>query len=327
MTKAWALLIALLFALPAQAAELQKVTLAHFGQGKFLLYLPLYVAMEEGHFKAEGLDVGLKFPGNDNMSFSLLLSGEADFSIGDPVFAAIAREKGGPGKVVAMMITSLGLTGVTNNPAIADIKDPKQLDGLRVSSFSAPSTTYTQLSEIKRNHKLDKMKIVEAAFGAQIAALEAGSVDIAVDIEPNISVAEAKGYRRVLRVGPFVDRQAITGIQTLDKTIAERPELVQKFVSALQAAVTQMYNDPKISYQVAAKLYPDMDAKVRNHAVDMMLGEKLYPKSIVVDDKLWQRTLQTRLESGELKKPQATTESVDNRFAEAAQKSAHKAHH
>lgn len=316
------LLIVLTALAPARAddAPLTPVTLAHYGQEKFLLYLPIYVAMEAGHFKSQGLDVKIKFAGNDNSSFSALIAKEADFAIGDPVFAAIAREKGGQGKVVAMLITSLGFSGLSNNPKIPEIKNVKQFDGLRISSFAEPSTMYTLLNQIKRVNKLENMQIVQAPFGAQIAALEAGRVDIATDIEPNVSIGEAKGYRRVYRLGQFTERQAITGITTMDSTIKDRPEIVQKFVTALQMAVAHMYRAPEISYEVAKRIYPQLDEKIVHRAVDIVLAEKLYPTSIVVDDALWQRTLKTRLDSGELKKPQATSVSVDNTFAEAAQR-------
>jgi hypothetical protein len=49
-----------------------------------------------------------------------------------------------------------------------------------------------------------------------------------------------------------------------------------------------------------------------------MMRDAMYPESIVVDDILWQRTLKTRLDSGELKSPQETSNAVDNKFAEEA---------
>jgi len=51
-----------------------------------------------------------------------------------------------------------------------------------------------------------------------------------------------------------------------------------------------------------------------------MLKSGLYPASVKVDDALWQRTLKTRLDSGEIKKPQSTDFTVDNHFAEEAMK-------
>ena len=98
----------------AENGEREKITIAQFGKERFLLYLPLYVAMEEGLFAKRGLNIDLKFAGNDDQIFAAVISGGAQFGMGDPVFTAISHDKGGPGKVVAMMITKLGLSGVGN---------------------------------------------------------------------------------------------------------------------------------------------------------------------------------------------------------------------
>ena len=50
-----------------------------------------------------------------------------------------------------------------------------------------------------------------------------------------------------------------------------------------------------------------------------MQRDAMYPRSVVISDAHWQRTLKTRLDSGDLKNPQATDKAVENRFAELAQ--------
>ena len=304
--------------LHAMAEPPEKVTIAQFGKERFMLYLPLYVATEEGLFAKQGLDVDLKFAGNDDQVFASVISGSADFGVGDPVFTAISHDKGGPGKVVAMLITRLGLSGVAKDKKMPQITNVKQLDGLRISSFAQPSTTYTLLSEIKRTHKLNEMQIVQAPFGAQIALLEAGKADIATDIEPSISIAEDKGYPVVFQLEKFTDPQVITGLTTTEETIAKRPGMTQKVVLALQQAVDLIYSDPNAGFRTARKIYPTLSDKVIRAAVARMLDAKVYPRSIIVPDNMWQRTLKTRLDSGELKKPQDTGVSVDNSFAAAA---------
>ena len=298
----------------APSPQMEKITIAQFGKERFLLYMPLYIAMEEGLFSKNGLDVNLMFAGNDDQIFLTVISGEAQFGMGDPVFTAISHDKGGPGKVVAMMITKLGLPGVANKETIHQIKTPKDLDGLRISSFPEPSTTYTLLDELRKKNNLN-LKIVQAPFGGQMALLEADKVDIAVDIEPNISIFEDKGYRVVVDLTPWVDPQAITGIMTTEEEISKNPQTVQKVVDSLQEAVNLMYKDRGISYRVGKKIYPNLSDKVVHNAVDRMLGEQMYPHSIVIPDDLWQRTLKTRIDSGELKKPQATEVAVENKFA------------
>lgn len=314
-------------ALPTQAAdapapekkELEKVTIAQWGQSRLLFYLPLYIAMEKGLFAKNGIDVNLKFAGNDDQIFAAVIGGSADFALGDPLFAAIAHEKGGPGKVVALMITKMGLSGYTNDPKIGAITKPEDLNGLRISSFPEPSTTYTLLNELVTKNKLDT-KIVQTAFGAQMAALEAKKLDIAVDMEPNVSIAVQKGYRIVFNVEDYTDPQVITGLTTSDDIIKNKPQEVQGVVTALQEALTILHTQPEAVIAEAKKLFPDLDEKVIKAAIDSMLAKDVYPKSVVIPDDLWQRGIKTRIDSGEIKKPQATEAVVDNRFAENANK-------
>lgn len=305
---------------PKDAPKREKVVIAQFGKEKFLLYLPLYVAMDEGLFAKQGLDVDLRFAGNDDQIFATVIGGSAQFGVGDPVFAAISREKGGPGKIVALMVSKLGISGYTNRDAVPVISAPQDATGLRIGSLPAPSTTYTLLREFVQQNNLKSTTLVQVAIGAQLAALEAGQIDIAVDLEPAISVAESKGYRVNFPFERFTEAQAITGISTLESTIEQRPELVQKVVSALQEGLHLLHRDGDAALRTAEKLFPNLPKEVVARAVKRIVDSGIHPRSAVVDAALWQRSLRTRLESGELKRPQSLDVTVDNRFALAASK-------
>ncbi len=309
------IVLSLSIGLPKASPPLEEVTVAQFGKARFLLYLPLYTAMEEGLFAKHGLDVELQFAGNDDQIFAAVASGRADFGMGDPIFTAIAQEKGFPAKTIAMMITSLGIAGYTDNPDVPMIAKPEDLAGLHVGSFPEPSTTYTLLSEFQRNHP--NAPIVEAPFGAQLGLIEADRADIAIDLEPTVSVVEDQGYRVVFEMPPFTDRQVITGIMATQDTIDERPELAQAMTNALQDAVDLLYSTEgkTIALRVARAIYPDLSETVLGNAIDRMMKHEIYPRSIVIDDALWQRSIKTRLDSGELTSPQETRQSVDNTFA------------
>lgn len=300
--------------------KLEKVTIAQFGKEKFLLYLPIYLGMEEGLFRKRGIDINLKFAGNDDQIFASVVSGSALFGIGDPVFAAIAKEKGGPGKIVALMITKLGLSGYTNKPEVPIIKEPRYAAGLRFGSLPSPSTTFRLLTEFINQNSLGLTgtKIFQVAIGSQMAALESGNVDVAVDLEPAVSIAEAKGYRVVFALDKHSPSQAITGLSTLESTISNKPQIIQKVVSGLQESLKILHNDRERAISVAKRLFPTLKEPVIRNATERMLQADMYPKTTQVIDELWQRTLKTRLDSGELKHPQATEMTVDNRFADIA---------
>lgn len=308
-------------------AALEPVTIAQFGKERFLLYLPLYIAIEEGYFEKRGIKVKLQFAGNDDQVFASVMRGDALFGIGDPAFAAIAREKGGSGKVIALLVKKLGLSGVSKPGSLPYVISPDLLKGLRISSFPSPSTTFTLLSKVLREHKLLSIgtRIAQTAIGTQIAALEAGLVDIALDLEPAISIAESKGFEVSFLLDTFTESQAITGLTTLDSTISEKPDLVRRVVASIHEALGSIQREPDIARRVAITLYPTVSPEIIERAVARMLRLGVFPSSSLVPDSLWQTTLKTRLEAGDLTKSQPTGFTVDNSFAEnAAQQEATK---
>ena len=307
----------------APVAKMTEVTIAEWGQEKILLYLPLYVAMEEGFFENNGIKVNLVFTGNDDQTFAAVVGGDADFGFADPVFSALAVEKGLKAKTIAELVNSLGVSGYTNLDTVPIIKSAIDLAHMRVGSFPEPSTTYTLLTDLKNsNSGLEGLQIVQGSIGSQLAMLEAGQVDIAVDLEPAVSEAENKGYRVVFSLADFTPRQAITGLTVMQRTIDAHPEVVQKVVSSLQQAVTAMYSDTdhKLIYDTATKVFPHLSSEVLHRAVDRMMKAEVYPRSVAVQDAEWQRSLELRLKNGQLKYEQETAAAVDNSFADAAQK-------
>ena len=71
-----------------------KITIAQWGQEKYLIYLPVYIAQDKGFFKEQGLDVSIVFSGNDDQVFATVARGDAQFGVGDPIFTAISRNRG-----------------------------------------------------------------------------------------------------------------------------------------------------------------------------------------------------------------------------------------
>jgi NitT/TauT family transport system substrate-binding protein len=300
-------------------AEREQVRIAQFGKSKFLLYLPLYVAREEGFFEREGIAVDLSFAGNDDQVFAAVAAQQADFGVGDPVFSAIAVERGFEARTVALMIQRLAVLGYTRRSDIPVVSRIDELAGLRLSSFPAPSTTFTLLQGLRGTLPVPKQfEIVQGAPATQPALLAAGRVDVALDLEPAVAIAESQGARLVFDLAAFTDPQAITGLTTSKKLIDERPATVKKVVRALSDALVQMQKKPEVAQRVARKLFPEVEAATMERAVSRILGSGVYPSDTRISDALWQRSLRTRLESRDLTHPQPTGAAVEGRFAEEA---------
>jgi NitT/TauT family transport system substrate-binding protein len=303
---------------PSPSPQLTNITVAHWGQEKILIYLPLYVAMDGGFFKQQGLNVTLKYSGNDDQVFATVISGQAQFGVGDPTFTAISREKGGTGKVVATLVGAVANWGVTNKQSISEINDPHQLDGLRVTSFPSPSTTFTILSEIKKTLNLQRMNIKQLAFGTEFGALERGDADLAIMLEPQASVAESKGYRVVWSVAKYYGPFALTGVTTTDEMIKNNPDQVQRMVNGIQAALDYIRSNPDRTLEIAAQNFPTLDRTVVKNAIARMTQDASIPADARITTEAWKKTLTVRNKMGDLQSVEKGMEAVDNTFAEKA---------
>lgn len=296
------------------------ITVAQFGQEKYLIYLPFYLAMEKGYFKEQGLNIQIKYSGNDDQVFATVLKGEAQFGIGDPVFTAVSREKGAKGKVIASIVDGVSVWGVTKKP-MAEITNADQLAGLKVGTFPAPSTVYTLIrNTIDKNPKLAKTTIAQAPIGSGLALLENGSADIDMELEPNASIAESKGYKVVYSMAKFYGPFAFTGVTTTEDYISQNRPIVQKFVNGLAKALNFAKTQQDSTIAVAQQLFPTVDKIVIANAVKRMIKDKTIPQSTAISDEAWQLALKIRKQVGDIKEIKPTSDAVDNSFANAASK-------
>ena len=86
----------------AGAADNKKVMLSQAFQS--MLYLPLYVAIDEGFFTQQGLDLTKETAGAPSVALSAVISGSAQFSIHGPEWTAIAASKGAPVDIIANVV-------------------------------------------------------------------------------------------------------------------------------------------------------------------------------------------------------------------------------
>lgn len=293
------------------------VTVAQWGQEKYLIYLPFYLAQERGFFKEQGIDVKVKYSGNDDQVFATVLKGEALLGIGDPIFTAIARENGAKGKVVASIVDGVSIWGVTKKD-VPFIQSPEDLKGLKLGTFPAPSTVYTLMQNTINDNKLEDTKIVQAPIGSQIALLENGNVDIAMELEPGASLAESQGYKIVYSAAQFYGPFAFTGVTTTEENIANNRETIQKFVNALQQALVFARNSPLETIATAQALFPSLDKEVVANAVNRMVKDKTIPVTSAMSDASWQNAMKIRNQMGDIKVIKPTEDAVDNSFAQNA---------
>ena len=289
---------------------LKKVTVAHWGHSKILIYLPLYVAMDGGFFKKNGLEVSIKYSGNDDQVYATVLSGSAEFGVGDPAFTVIAGERGGNGKIIATLVGGLANWGVAKPGKFNKITDYKELEGLRISSFPSPSTTFTILTEIIKQNNLQNTKIVETPFGNELALLQRDEVDLAIMLEPNTSVAVSQGNKVVFDLAKLYGPYLLTGVTSSDDYIYKNPDIVKKFYNSIDDAIKYCHTNIDSTITIAERNFPDVDSTVIINAVNRMINDNVIPMSAKIDSVAFKNLINTRIVAGDIKKDSSYTEYI-----------------
>ncbi len=300
---------------PKQPQTLQKITIAQAFE--VFLYAPLYVAQEKGFFNDEGLDVNITTAGGDEKAFAALLSGDAQFAVGDPTFVAVSGEKGQPGKVVAAVLRGVPFWGVAKKTNIGAITNPSGLNGYSVATFPSPSTAYVLQKKMFQTGNI-KPNIKETAFGSLLVALDTGAVDIALELEPNVSTAVKNGDHIVYSLNDYYPEFAITGMTALPSYVEQNHETTQKAVNALQKAMTYIRQHPNEVADFLITKFPDVPKDIAENAVQNMIKAGVFPSDTVITKAGWEAAIQARLDVGDLKSAAPYENYVITNFSERA---------
>lgn len=292
--------VVLISPVEAETRGKEAITIAEYGE--YLLYAPLYVAESAGLFEKYGLDATIFSAGGDEKVFAALLSGEADVGIGDPVFTAISADRGRPGMVVGGLLHSVPAWGITFDAVTPEITDPSRLNGKTVATYPAPSTSFALQKRMFLAAGLEP-SIREVAFGGLVAALRSGRVDIALENEPYVSMAELQGARRLYPVVDNSEEFAFTGISVLPAFFEENSARIGKFLCAMQEAARLVTERNPIVLKILRKRFPEIPEKAIVSALDRSLRGGILRGEITLSEQAWNNAVKLRNEIGDLRGP------------------------
>lgn len=205
---------------------------------------PLWGAVKAGVFADHGLDVTIQPIQGGAQAMPALINGEVDFTVGQPFGVMRARDQGLPVSIISNYAESLR-EGPDINSVVTGagtgITTAKDLSGktVAVNSLGAAGDLTIKAAVDADGGDSSTIKFVEVAFPDVPAQIEAGNIDAAWVPEPFVSMVVGAGGARV--VDPY--QATIPGLPTLvvqatQKTIDEKPELVQAMREALADAFT-----------------------------------------------------------------------------------------
>ena len=218
--------------------KLTKVTLNEVAHSIF--YAPQYVAIEEGYFKDEGLDLTLVTGFGADKTMTAVISGEADIGFMGAEASVYAYQEGATDAVVnfAQLTQRAGnfLVAREEMPDFKweDLKDKKVLGGRK---GGMPEMVFEY---ILRKNGLDPQKDLtidqSIDFGYTAAAFTGDtSADFTVEFEPSATALEKEGAGYVVAsLGVDSGYVPYTSYSAKTSYMEKNPEIIQKFTNALQ---------------------------------------------------------------------------------------------
>jgi NitT/TauT family transport system substrate-binding protein len=281
-----------------------------------VLYLPLYVAMDQGFFAQQGLDLEKQTAGSPTVALNAVISRSADFSLHGPEWTAIAASKGAPVHIIA---------NVVNGAAVWIAAEPdfkfdsvKDLKGQKVVTGTMPTTSTSLFIKLLKENGMDATKDVEmiqVPIGSEPGPFMAHQAKVAVMYEPGLDQVVAKGMKVVLGFpklyGPYAF-SAITVRNDVD------PDSAQRLVKGLEMAERFMATNEPRTIEIAKSEFPTLDPVVIEAAVKRMIADGVYPTSVDITADALKIAMNTQIALGNLTAQPDYATFVDKTFISPA---------
>lgn len=270
-------------------------------------YAPFYVAVDRGYYAEAGLELEFDYSFETD-GVALVGANELPFAIVSGEQAILARAQGVPVVYILEWFQKFPIAIVSK--ASANITTPQDLIGRSVGLpffFGASYVGYVGLLSANGIAQ-DQVNATEIGF-TQVESLLADQVEAVVGYANNEPVQlQTRGEAiNVLYVSDYVNLVA-NGIITNETTIAENPDLVQRFVDATLRGLADTLADPAAAYAISKKYVDGLDDS-RLNVLEASLPLWQTSQLGFVDAPAWGNTQQALLDAKLLDAPLADLEA------------------
>jgi len=313
-------LMVLLLVACNDSEELQKVKIGEVTRSIF--YAPQYVAITQGFFEEEGLDIELSTIAGGDKTMTALLSGGIDIALvgSETSIYVSAQGANDPIKNFAQLTQTDG-TFLVAREEIENFS----WDMLKGSTFLGQRKGgMPQMAGefVLKKHGIDPhadLELIQNIDFANIStAFASGTGDYVQLFEPTASVFEKEGVGHIIAsFGTESGHLPYTVFMAKDSFMNESPETIEKFTRALKKAQDFVYEAS--AEEVAEAILPffeDTDVDLIATVVERYREQESFAKDPVLDEEEWNNLQDIMDEAGELPKRMDYKDLVDTSFAE-----------
>lgn len=321
-----AALAAALLSTPAAAADLVKLKMAEVVRSQF--YVPMYVAINKGFVKDEGLEVELITTNGGDRAGAMILSGAADFALAGPEVPIYIYNGESPDKpIIFCALTQTDGLFLASREKLTPY-DWSKMNGKKVIGWRPGSTPELYLEYAMKKNKVDattiKNIITNISVPARDGAWISGVGDFAIFNEPNLTKLEQAGQAHFFAsAGKDIGRADYTMFFAKKSWLAAHKDLAQKWTNAIARAQiwVQTASEREIAEAVAS-FYPGLSVEDNVAVVNRYrtVGVPIWTLNPIVDKAGLAKAQEIMVVGGVLPagKEVAYDKLIDTSYAEAA---------
>lgn len=315
--------------------ELDEIVIAEPMHG--IGYLPLYIAIDEGIFEENGLEVSTSTQssgGGAHVNF--VLSGQGWGFIGGPEHNGyvMAEDEGQSMEVKAVAnvvnkgnVYLLPRAGV-DAPEISSLDEVAELfEGSTVvtQAYGGTPNSITRHLIEESGLTLDDVELIEAAdAAAPMTIIAEGQADYAVSSDPIIQqgIDEGVWEEPILSVPEMLGDYAYSTINVPTATYEEDPELAQRFVDSISEALEIIHNDRETAEAVAVDQFSNLDEDMILAVLERSYEDELWPEDATITEEATSVALEVARGAGTLDDgddPATYEDVVDMQFVDGAE--------
>ncbi|MBE5951880.1 MAG: ABC transporter substrate-binding protein [Lachnospiraceae bacterium] len=291
-----------------------------------IFYAPMYVAIEEGYFEEEGIELKLVNGLGADKTMTAVLSGEADIGFMGSEASVYVYNEGAKDYVVnfAQLTQRAGNFLVSREQKTGF--QMTQLKGKTVLGGRKGGMPQMVFEYILKKYGMDPEKdlniITNIDFGMTAQAFAGGSGEYTVEFEPSATALEKEGTGYVVAsLGVESGYVPYTAYAAKKSYIEENPEVIRGFVKALQRGMD--YVNTHTAKEIAVKIQPqfkETDLETITTIVSRYHEQDTWKENLVFEKNSYELLLDILESAGELEKRPPYSDLVDNTYADEAAK-------
>ena len=271
-----------------------------------LFYAPMYVAIENGYFKEQGIDLELVTGFGADKTMTAVLSGEADIGFMGPETTVYTCNEGASDLVVNFaQLTQRAGNFLVGREAEENFnwKNLKGKDVLGGRDGGMPEMVFEYILKKNGIDPATDLNIDKSIdFGSTAAAFSGGQADYSVEFEPGATALEQEGAGYVVAsLGVDSGYVPYTAFSAKDSYMKEHPEVIKGFVAALKKGMEYVYSHtPEEIAEVISPQFKDTDQETMAIIIKRYADQDTWKRDLVFEQDAYQLLLDILDEAGQL---------------------------